>query len=270
MMRIYRAILHLYPKSFRGEYGEEMCAIFVRRRRDTTGPFAVVALWAETCADVVFNATAVHWDILRQDVRYTARTLRRAWGFALTSIAIVALGVGANTAVFSVTDFVLLRPLPFPQPERLVKLWEGPGGSCCNDVAPANYRDWKRRSTSFEAMAAFTMLSVNLSGQGDPQRLEGATVTADLLPTLGVQPALGRLFSAADDRAGAAGTVLLSYRFWQSAYGGDAGVLGRSVRLDDEPYVVIGVMPPDFRFPTRSDRCLDARAIRRGGLPGPQ
>lgn len=249
-MRLYRALLHLYPASFRGEYGEEMCAIFAQRRRDAPHALAVLALWAETCFEVLRNAAHVHADILGQDLRYTVRTLGRAPGFTLTAILVVALGVGATTAVFSVTDRVLIRPLPFPDSNRLVKLWEGQPGYR-NELSPANYRDWKRMSKAFEAMAAYRRLSANLVGQGDPQRIEGASATADLFPMLGVQPVLGRLFTAEDDREGAPGTVLLSYSLWQAAFGGDAAVLGRKVLLDGAPHVIIGVMPRGFHFPSR-------------------
>ncbi len=220
------------------------------RRREASGPLPVAALWLATLIEVVSNAVAVHADILRQDLRYAARTLARSPGFALTAILVLALGVGANTAAFSVTDFVLIRPLPFSEPDRLVKLWQRQPGYPRMEPSPANYRDWKRMSRSFESMGAFTGSSVNLVGQGDPEELEGSTVTADLLPLLGVQPALGRLFTPEEDRAGAAGTVLLSHQLWQSAFGGEAGVIGRSINLDGEPYVVIGVMPRDFHFPS--------------------
>ena len=251
MMRVYRALLHLYPASFRAEYGEDMCGISARRRSDAGGPPAMAALWAATFFEVPLNAAAVHWDILRQDLRYTARSLGRSPGFALTVILVTALGVGANTAAFSVTDFVLIRPLPFAEPERLVKLWERLPAYPKMEPSPANYRDWKRMSTAFEAMGAFYDLPVNLVGQGDPERLERTAVTADLFPMLGAHPLLGRLFAPADDGAGAAGTLLLSYPLWQAVFGGDAGVLGRRVTLDNETYTVIGVMPPDFHFPSR-------------------
>ncbi len=250
-MRVYDLLLRLYPASFRAEYGEEMRAIWARRRRDASGPLAAAVLWIATACEVLINAAAVHWDILRQDLRYTARTLARSPGFALTAMLVLALGVGANTAAFSVTDFVLIRPLPFPEPERLVRLWEKVPGYSQMELSPANYVDWKHMSKSFDAMGAYWESSVNLVGQGDPERLEGATVTADLLPLLGVQPAMGRLFTAAEDREGAPGTLLLSYQLWQAVFGGDAGVIGRRVNLDNEPFVVIGVMPRDFHFPSR-------------------
>ena len=250
-MRVYDLLLRLYPASFRAEYGEEMRAIWARRRRDASGPLAAAVLGIATACEVLINAAAVHWDILRQDLRYTARTLARSPGFALTAMLVLALGVGANTAAFSVTDFVLIRPLPFPEPERLVRLWEKVPGYSQMELSPANYVDWKHMSKSFDAMGAYWESSVNLVGQGDPERLEGATVTADLLPLLGVQPAMGRLFTAAEDREGAPGTLLLSYQLWQAVFGGDAGVIGRRVNLDNEPFVVIGVMPRDFHFPSR-------------------
>src|SRR5580658_8871931 len=231
-MRVYDLLLRLYPASFRAEYGEEMRAIWARRRRDAAGPLAVAAVWIAMLFEVVFNAAAVHWDILRQDLRYTARTLARSPGFALTAILVLALGVGANTAAFSVTDFVLIRPLPFPEPGRLVNLWEKEPGYPQIELSPANYVDWKHMSKSFDGMGAFWDTSVNLVGQGDPERLEGAATTADLFPLLGVQPMMGRLFTAADDRTGAPGTLLLSYQLWQAVFAGDPGVIGRRVNLD--------------------------------------
>lgn len=249
--RFYRALLHLYPASFRHDYGEEMALDFARRVQDRPNPWAGFAMLCGAVVDVVGNAAAVHRDFLLQDLRYVFRTLRRAPGFAVTALLLVALGVGANTAAFSVADFVLLRPLPFPEPDRLVKVWETESSYSRMEASPANYRDWKRLATPFESLAAYSTFAANVVGQGKPQRLEGAWVTADLLPTLGVRPLLGRLFGADDDREGAPGIVLLSYGLWQRTFGGDPTVLGRTVRLDDEPHAVIGIMPPDFQFPDR-------------------
>ena len=247
-MKFYAALLHLYPASFRAEYGDEMRAVFRARRRDATNPFAALLVWISVLFETLFNALAVHWDVLRQDLRYTARTLARTPGFTLTAILVVALGIGANTAAFSVTDFVLLRSLPFPDPSRLVKIWESPPGYRM-EFSPLNYRDVKQMTKSFEGMGSFNTWETNLVGQGDPQRIEKASVTSDVIPVLGARPLFGRLFTEADDRQGANRTLLLSYRLWQTEFGGEHDVLGKRVLLDGLPYVVIGVMPPDFRFP---------------------
>ena len=251
-MRLYNLLVHLYPAAFRNEYGEEMRAIFARRERQARGPLGALALWTSTLFEVVVNALAVHWDILRQDLRYTARALAGTPGFTLTAILVVALGVGANTAVFTVTDFVLIRPLPFSEPERLVKLYERLPGYSRMELSPVTFRDWKRMSHSFEAMGAYVSTSVNLVGQGDPERLEASSVSSEVFPLLGIQPLAGRLFNSTDDRIDSPGTVLLSYGLWKTVFGADLGVIGRKVVLDGAPLTVIGVMPRDFHFSDRS------------------
>lgn len=252
-MRLYSALLLLYPASFRAEYGSEMRAILDARLRETPGILSKLALWIETAADVVVNASAVHWDILRQDLRFSSRTLSRSPGFALTAILVTALGIGANTAVFSVADFVLLRALPYADADRLVMLWQlnpGERGSG-NQVSAPVYREWKRSSRTVEAMGAYYGGAVNLVGEGEPQRLESSLVTADLLPILGVQPVLGRLFDKSEELEGSSGPVVLSYGVWQAQFGADPAIIGRRILLDGNPRIVIGVMPADFHFPRR-------------------
>jgi putative ABC transport system permease protein len=249
-MRAYDWLLHLYPASFRAEYGGEMRALFARRRRDAVGVVAPIALWLGTIGEVAGNAALVHCDLGRQDVAYTMRVLRRAPGFAVTAVLIVALGIGATTAAFSVTDFVLIRPLPFPESSSLVKLWERTRNYSRIELSPANYRDWTRSNTVFERIGMYHPMAGNMIGAGDPLHLTGAAVSADLFPTLGVQPLIGRLFVADDDRADAAATTILSYRLWQTQFGGEPDVVGREVTIDGEHYTVIGVMPREFRFPT--------------------
>jgi putative ABC transport system permease protein len=255
-MRVYRALLHLLPASFRAEYADEMCAIFARRRRDASGPLSRALLWLDTVRDVATSATSVHLDVLRQDLRYVGRSLRRTPGFALTVVVVAALGVGATTAAFSITDHVLVRPLPFPDSRRLVQLWQSElsSGVWGVELSPANFRDWQRISTSFEAMGAFNRGSDNLVGEGEPERLESAALTAEVIPLLGTRPLLGRTFTPEEDREGAPGTLLLSYGLWQERFAGDPSVLGRKLLLDDEPYQVIGVMPRGFHFPRRETR----------------
>jgi len=248
-MGYYRALLLLYPASFRAEYGAEMRAIFARSMRDAAGLPGLAWLCIAAFFETLWNAAAVHGDILRQDLYYTARTLGRSPGFTLTAILVIALGVGANTAAFTVTDFVLIRPLAFPQPDRLVNLWENVPRYSRMELSPANYRDWKRMSTSFESMGALSPQPVNLIGQSEPRRLDAAAVTADFFPTMQSKPILGRIFTPAEDKPGAAGTVILSYRLWQAEFGGEADAIGRRLNLDGAPYTVIGVMPRDFGFP---------------------
>jgi predicted permease len=249
---MYRALLHLYPKSFRGEYEGEMCAVFAQRLREGSG-FELFVLWIETFFDVLFNAVRVHFDILGQDLRYVGRTLRQSPGYAVTVVAIAGLGIGATTAAYSITDHVLLRPLPYPDASRLVSIYEREPHYPRLELSPANYADWKNQAKSFEAFGAYASLQVNLVGDGEPEALRGEVLTANVLPLLGVKPLLGRWFSTDDDRHGAAGTVILSYSLWQARFGGSAEVLGKKVSLDGEPCTVIGVMPAEFAFPRRED-----------------
>jgi putative ABC transport system permease protein len=250
-MNLYRMLLHLYPSSYRAEYGEEMCAIFAQELRQSSGWLAKFGLWPTAFVEVSSNAAVVQWEIAKRDLRSAMRSLTKSPGFAITAILLITIGIGANAAIFTLADFVLVRPLPFPKPERLVKVWERHQGYSRMELSPANYRDFKAASTSFSSLAAYNGKSMNLVGHGDPLRVEGATVTGNLFPMLDRPPWMGRYFSEPDDRAGAPGTVVLSYSFWQTEFGGDGSVLGKTIFLDDTPYEVIGIMPADFHFPTR-------------------
>src|SRR5581483_9039298 len=244
-MRLYQIFLHLCPAAFQSEYGQEMSDFVSARLTSSSSRFARLAVWLDSLTDLVLTAIAAHWDILRRDLHYGVRNLYRSPGFSITAILIAALGVGATTSSFSITDHVLIRPLPFPQQDRLVEVWEdqSPGGYRELEPSPPNYRDWKRMSKAFEGIAAFRGLSVDLIGNSNPERLDGASMTADLFPMLGAQPALGRIFTVSDDRGGAPATVVLSYSFWQRRFAGDSTILGHKMILDGEPYTVIGVMP---------------------------
>jgi MacB-like protein len=247
--RFYRVLLYLYPASFRNEYGRALTATFVARLRDMSGPARPLLGALAAVGDVVPNAIAAHWEILRHDVRYAGRSLRASPGFTLTAILVIALGVGANTAAFSLADFVLLRPLPFHEPDRLVDLWESTPGYPRMEFSPANYRDMKAMTHSFAAMGAYSDRTMNLVGTGEPRHLTVGIMTPHAMPVLGVPPLLGRAITPEDSTNEQ--VVVLSYGLWQSQFGGDAGIVGRAVRLDGEPYSVIGVMPAAFAFPTR-------------------
>jgi hypothetical protein len=181
MMRAYRALLHLYPASFRAEYGEEMAAIFRHRLREAGGRSARFALWVRAFQEILVNALAVHWDILSQDLRYTARALGRARGFALAAIAVVSLGVGANTAAFSVTDFVLFRPFGFADPDRLVTIWQTSPGYSRMELSPPNIRDWKQAAKSFAGVGIYREYGANMVGSGEPERVSAPTCSRRLV-----------------------------------------------------------------------------------------
>ena len=250
-MNFYRLLLHLYPASFRAEFGEEMSAIFALELGRSSGFHGRCGLWLSAFAEVLWNAAMVHWEIARRDLYYSARSLLRSPGFTLTAILLVTIGIGANLAVFTLANFVLLKPLPFPGPEQLMNVWEKHPGYARMELSPANYRDLNASSNSFTALAAYNETSVSLVGQGEPQRIEGASVTANLFSVLQTPALTGRFLSTDDDKAGAPGTVVLSYSLWQAAFGGDREILGKPISLDNQPYTVIGIMPHDFRFPTR-------------------
>ena len=251
-MRFYRALLHLYPSSFRAEYGPDLCGMFTRRLRESTG-LARGLVWLSAIADVIFNAAQIHLDLLQQDLRFAVRSMARAKGFALTAILVAALGIGATTAAFSIADHVLVRPLPFPRSDRLVRLWQDQTfrGYPQMELSPSNFVDWRKMATSFEAMSAYTTSEGNLVGQGDPERVSGALVTSELFRVLGVQAAFGRTLTSVDDLEQSAGAVVLSDGLWRAKFGGAANVLGRTIILDDGPFVIVGVMPSGFDFPTR-------------------
>jgi len=185
-----------------------------------------------------------------QDFQFAMRTLAKSRVFSLVAILSLALGIGANTAIFSVISTVLLRPLPFHEPDRLAMIWEDSSaiGFPQDTPAPGNFADWKKQSQTFEDMAALGPRSLNLTGDGEPEKLSGYSVTANIFPLLGVKPAIGRTFSAEEDQPGGARVVIISHSLWQTRYGSDPSILNRNILLNDEKYTVIGVMPSDFQF----------------------
>src|SRR5262245_6991749 len=182
-----------------------------------------------------------------QDLRFSARMLLKRPGFTLLAVLTLALGIGANTAMFSVVNAVLLRPLPFPEPERLTLVEaRNPG----NFAAP-DFRDLATQNHSFSNLGAyFNNATFNLVGGSEPERVNGARISASLLPTLGVQPLYGRNLTVEEDRDGGEKVVLLSQRLWQRQFGADLGVVGRAIRLDEQSYTVIGVLPRGLNFPS--------------------
>ena len=183
-------------------------------------------------------------DNLRRDVRYAARVVRRAPTFTAVAATTLALGIGASTAIFTVVDAVLLRPLPYADSGRLVMMRHGRSES----VAAATFLDWKAGARGFERMAVAESWSPNLTGGDRPEEAPGIRIGADLLPMLGVRPLLGRVFLPEEEHAGRHRVVVLGHGIWMRRFGGDPGVVGRSIPVDGEPYTIVGVMPRGFRF----------------------
>ncbi len=192
---------------------------------------------------------------LLHDLRYAARMQRKNPAFTIIAVIALGLGIGANTAIFSVVNTVLLRPLPYKDPERLVMVWEDASrhGYPRDTPAAANFIDWRDQNQVFEGMAAIADTSFNLTGVGDPERFEGRRVSANLFPLLGVEPQIGRVFTAAEDQPGSQRVVLLSYGLWQRRFGGDPNIVGKALTLNGESYIVVGVMPARFQFPSSDD-----------------
>ncbi len=185
---------------------------------------------------------------LLQDVRYGLRMLRQSPGFAAIAVLTLALGIGANTALFSVVNGVLLNPLPYPRAEQLTAIYGETPGATQGYITYLNFLDWQRESKSFSSMAMYRHEDYNLTGSSQALRVSGYMISADFFSTLGVKPVLGRTFRAEDDQLGAAPVVILGGGFWQRQFGSSAGIVGKSVVLNGASYTVVGVAPPKFSF----------------------
>jgi putative ABC transport system permease protein len=274
--RAYRVLLHLHPRSFRARFGDDLVADFAELLGQAAGRRPLVGrlhCWIDIALDLAASAPRERWRAWRSpyrmpsrphprrppvrsllfDLRHALRALRRAPVFSLVTVAILALGIGANTAIFSLVQAVLLRPLPFAEPDRLVLAHESlPAMNFpLFPFSAPDYLDLARQQTSFTDVGIFGLREVELSGVETPETVDAAVLSASLFATLGVEPALGRVWTAEEDPPGH-DVVVLDYRFWQERFAGSPDVIGRSVRLDRQPYTVIGVMPASFSFPPSS------------------
>jgi len=190
-------------------------------------------------------------ETLIQDIRYGIRLLVKNPGFTAVAVLTLAIGIGASTAVFSVVDTVLLRPLPYREPDRLVVVSETLPGMSGDEigVSAGEYQDYRDRNQSFSQVAAYESSGFNLSGTGLPMRVNAASLSASAFPLLGVSPELGHTFTAEEERAGAENVVVLSHTLWDHEYSRDPNIVGKTLKLDEKPYTVVGVMPPSFKFP---------------------
>src|SRR5205807_555883 len=203
--------------------------------------------------ETVWEGNSFEWfETMLGDLRYAIRTLIRTPGFTVTAVLVMALGIGANVALFTVVRSVLLKPLPFREPDRLIQLYEkSPNGTReFSYVAGGMYAAWKKAASSVEQMAIYGTDSINLSGAGGqlPEKIRYAQCEWNLLSMLGVVPEAGRLFVEADDRPQAAATVVLTHGLWTRRYGGEREIVGKTILLNAKPYMVIGVLPAWFEY----------------------
>ena len=207
----------------------------------------------EECREQRDGFLTRHLSLVAQDLRYGARILWKNPGFSAVAVLTLALGIGANTAIFSAIQAVLLKPLPYREPDRIMMVWaDNPSFNLgIHELPPSqlDVLDWRREAHSFEQIAAVGSVTVDLTGAGDPRRVGGVEVTANFFSTLGVQPMLGRTFTTDEDQPGNNKVVVISHALWQSEFGGDAKLIGTSITLNNERRLVVGVMPPGFSFP---------------------
>jgi len=280
---LFRLLLLLYPAPFRRRHGAEMwqvCQDRLASARRTRGLAGAATVWRHEATDHLRAAARARVDARRrrpaavspaatpdriswvlpalaQDVRFGARQLARRPGFTLVAVVTLALGIGATSAVFTVINGVLLRPLAFADPDRVALLYRTTLSGARASISPLDYLDYRDELTSFSRVAAIQNARRNLTGSGEPERLLGSSVTADFFPLLGVRPALGTTWP--DDGPGDDHVVVLAYGLWQRALGGDPSVVGRQVMLHDEPYTVVGVMPDWFGYPAAAEFWIPLR-----------
>ena len=240
--------------------------IEAQARRKARQEFGGMESVKEDCRD----ARPTLWlDSILQDVRFALRSMRKNAALAITVIGTLALGIGANTAIFTVLNSVLLRPLPYAQPDRLVTLFETMPQWPRASAAYLNYLDWRKLDKTCQDLAALRWENFNLTGSGDPERLHGRMVSASVFPVLGIAPLIGRVFTPEEDRAGGKPVALISESLWRRRFGADAGILGRTLTLNGSDYTVIGVLPAWFQFPFQVGSSAEDIAVPLGQATDP-
>jgi putative ABC transport system permease protein len=253
--KLYELLLRLYPADFRDSYEREMRAAFRRRCRDEPRVLGRLSFWLSVTADTLVTAAQEHWDMLIHDIHYSLRTLRNSPAFAAAVFLTLALGIGATTAIYSLTYTVLLRPLPYSEPDRLVRIWETNPSRDIPQFAASllNFLSWQEESKSFEEMAALRNDSANLTGDGEPQRVKSTAVSANFWTMMGLRLLAGRGFNTTEGKPGNDRVAIISEGLWQQRYGGESGIIGRSILVNGEPRVVVGVAPQDAGYTSTVD-----------------
>ncbi len=256
--KVFRGLLRALPADFRANFGHEMEGVFAEQKRDVEqrgGPLDFLKLWWETFVGIFRTAPREHWDILKQDCAYAFRMMRKNIGFTVIAVLTLALGIGANTAIFSVVHAVLLRPLPYPEGQQLVFIRQQAQREGIGDIAFSVHeiQDYREQNRTLSGLVEYHSMSFILFGHGDPDRVRAAVVSSNYFDLFGVKPLLGRTFLPDDDAFGAPPVLILSYDYWKTTFGSDPDIVRKTFELNDKVHTVVGVLPPVPQYPVDSD-----------------
>jgi putative ABC transport system permease protein len=256
--RLFRALLRVLPFDFRTNYEGEMEGVFREQQREVRergGLLEGLTLWKETIVGIFTTAPREHWQILTSDCGYAFRMMRKNPGFTVVAVLTLALGIGANTAIFSVVHSVLLRPLPYPDGHQLIFLRQEQKKLGIDDIqfSVHEMQDYREQNHSLSGLVEFHAMSFILYGHGDPDRVRTGVVSWNYFDLFGVKPILGRTFLSGDEEQDAAPVLLLSYDYWKNNFGADQDIVGRTFEMNDKVHTVVGVLPPVPQYPNEND-----------------
>jgi len=256
--RMFRALMRVLPFDFRTNYEGEMEGVFREQQREVKergGALDALRLWRETIAGIFTMAPREHWQILQDDCRYALRMMRRNVWFTAIAVATLGLGIGANTAIFSVVHAVLLRPLPYTQAQQLIQVRQTEKKVGVDDLSFSvqEIADYRKQNHTLAGLVEYHSMSFTLFGHGEPERVRTGVVSANYFELFGVQPLLGRTLVAEDEKPGAPAVLLLSYEYWKNNFGADADIVGKTFEMNDKVHTVVGVLPPVPQYPDEND-----------------
>jgi putative ABC transport system permease protein len=256
--RLFRALVRVLPFDFRINYEGEMEGVFREQQREVEergGLVGALKLWKETIVGIFTTAPREHWQILASDCGYAVRMMRKNLGFTIVAVLTLALGIGANTAIFSVVHSVLLRPLPYPQGQQLVFIRQQQKKMGIADLgfSVKEIEDYRAQNRTLAGLVEYHAMSFTLFGHGDPERVRTGVVSSNYFDLFGVQPLLGRTFLPDDEKLGAPPVLLLSYEYWKNNFGSDSGIVGKTFEMNDKVHTVVGVLPPVPQYPNEND-----------------
>jgi putative ABC transport system permease protein len=263
--KLFRALVRVLPFDFRTNYEGEMEGVFREQQREVEergGVLGALKLWKETIVGIFTTAPREHWQILKSDCGYALRMMQKNPGFTTVAILTLALGIGANTAIFSVVHSVLLRPLPYPQAQQLIFIRQQEKKLGIEDLSFSvkEIEDYRTQNRTLSGLVEYHAMSFTLFGHGDPERVRTGVVSANYFDLFGIQPLLGRTFLPDDDKLGAPPVLLLSYEYWKNNFGSDPSIVGKTFEMNDKVHTVVGVLPPVPQYPNENDVYMSTSA----------